>query len=56
MRGVDASDVQKKLKNDKQWSTSETKWYCAMNTWDETVASCAAPQEPYYVRFPRVSL
>ena len=21
-------------------------WYCWMNTWDETFASCTAPQEP----------
>jgi hypothetical protein len=23
-------------------------WYCSMNSWDETTASCAAPQEPLW--------
>ena len=25
--------------------TTDGKWYCVMNTWDEKTASCAAPQE-----------
>jgi CW-type Zinc Finger len=25
--------------------TQDGEWYCVMNTWDEKVASCAAPQE-----------
>lgn len=25
--------------------TTDGEWYCVMNTWDEKVASCAAPQE-----------
>jgi len=25
--------------------TSDGEWYCVMNTWDEKMASCAAPQE-----------
>jgi hypothetical protein len=23
-------------------------WYCSMNSWDDTTASCAAPQEPLW--------
>jgi hypothetical protein len=27
------------------WNYKKTEWYCSMNSWDETKASCAAPQE-----------
>mmetsp|Transcript_14150 Transcript_14150/g.31764 ORF Transcript_14150/g.31764 Transcript_14150/m.31764 type:complete len:269 (+) Transcript_14150:86-892(+) len=26
----------------------EGKWFCSMNSWDETTASCSAPQEPLW--------
>jgi hypothetical protein len=39
LRGMDASEVLKRLKK-KSWD-QKINWYCAMNTWDETVASCA---------------
>ena len=39
LRGMDAGEVLKRLKK-KKWG-QKTTWYCAMNTWDETLASCA---------------
>lgn len=43
LRGMDTSEVLKRLKK-KKWGVKST-WFCSMNTWDETLASCAAPQE-----------
>jgi hypothetical protein len=39
LRGMDAGEALKRLKK-KKWA-QKTVWYCAMNTWDETLASCA---------------
>ena len=39
LRGMDAGDVLKRL-NKKCWG-AKTLWYCSMNSWDETLASCA---------------
>ena len=37
---------------------SRGEWYCVMNTWDEAVASCAAPQEipEKNAKFPELGL
>lgn len=44
---VDSSNMLKKL-NDNKWGRKDALWFCSMNSWDETTASCAAPQEPLY--------
>ena len=37
LRFMDASTICENAKNGE--------WYCVLNTWDEKMASCAAPQE-----------
>lgn len=39
LRGMDAGEVLKRLKK-RRWG-EKPQWFCAMNTWDETLASCA---------------
>jgi hypothetical protein len=48
VRGLDYPAFFKKLNTKGQWKSKETTWYCSMNIWDETTASCAAPQEIIY--------
>lgn len=43
-RGLDTMAICKKL----NYRKSMAQWVCAMNSWDETTASCSAPQEPIY--------
>ena len=47
LRGADSSAIIKKLNNNR-WNTKTYNWYCSMNSWDDTNASCSAPQEPMY--------
>lgn len=47
LRTVDTSTMLKKL-NGGVWGKGNSEWYCSMNFWDETTASCAAPQEPIF--------
>lgn len=44
---LDTSALLRKMNNNR-WSNENSKWFCSMNSWDETVASCAAPQDPLY--------
>jgi hypothetical protein len=46
-QGLDTKDILRKL-NLGKWGLKNAKWYCSMNNWDETTASCSAPQEPLY--------
>eukprot|EP01040_Poterioochromonas_malhamensis_P012145 gene12146-13282_t len=45
-RGIETSSLLKRLNKNKHFG--EGLWYCSMNSWDETTASCAAPQEPLW--------
>ena len=48
MRGLETTQMVKKLKRGGGkggWNTTPSEWVCAMNSWDETKASCNAPQE-----------
>lgn len=45
VRGMDYSAMFSKLNSKGGWKSKDTYWTCAMNTWDETTASCAALQE-----------
>jgi hypothetical protein len=44
---IDSSALLAKLHKNKYFSERE-QWYCSMNSWDESTASCAAPQEPLW--------
>ncbi len=46
-RGIDSIALLKKLNKNKRFG-GEPLWYCSMNSWDDTTASCAAPQEPLW--------
>jgi hypothetical protein len=48
VRGMDSAALLSRLNAKGKWGGRTISWYCAMNTWDETTASCAAPQEPLY--------
>ena len=48
VRTIETQHVLSRLSKGNRWGSKGTKWYCAMNSWDETQASCAAPQEPLY--------
>jgi len=37
------------LKSSSVLETCEGKWYCVLNTWDEAMSSCSAPQETGYM-------
>jgi hypothetical protein len=43
LRSMDTNAMLQRL-NSNRWGNSDCKWYCSMNTWDESKASCAAPQ------------
>eukprot|EP01035_Chromulina_nebulosa_P018960 gene18960-24770_t len=47
LRSIDTQTMLRKL-NDNKWDTKNALWFCSMNSWDETTASCAAPQETIY--------
>jgi hypothetical protein len=38
----------RRLSKGDRWGSKGLKWYCAMNSWDETQASCASPQEQLF--------
>lgn len=46
-RTIEASAMLKRL-NKGRFYGGDGVWYCSMNSWDETTASCAAPQEPLW--------
>lgn len=46
-KGIPTNMMLKKLNNDR-WGSKRAVWYCSMNTWDDTTASCSAPQEPIF--------
>lgn len=46
-RGIDSNTLLKRLYKGRHQS-AQGKWYCSMNNWDDTTASCAAPQEPLW--------
>ena len=48
IRGVDMTALVKRLNTKGKWGGKAMTWYCSMNTWDDTKASCAAPQEPLF--------
>lgn len=43
-RGIESKILLKKMHKNKPLQ-SKFVWYCSMNSWDDTIASCAAPQE-----------
>ena len=47
VKGLDYSNMFHKLNTKGSWrsGSNNTKFYCSMNYWDETKASCSAPQE-----------
>jgi hypothetical protein len=45
-RGIETANLLKRLNKNKKFG--EALWFCTMNSWDETTASCAAPQEPLW--------
>jgi hypothetical protein len=48
-RGIEGNQVIKGLNNNRRWSDKKPlAWYCSMNNWDDTKASCSAPQEPIF--------
>jgi len=48
-RGIDSGIMLKRLKKNQKIAGGENSlWFCSMNSWDETQASCAAPQEPLW--------
>ena len=50
LRGLDTNNMLGKLSAPARggWRTRDIAWYCSMNSWDETKASCSAPQEPLW--------
>lgn len=48
MRTVDPVHMLNRLSKGSKWGSKGMKWYCSMNSWDETQASCASPQEQLY--------
>ena len=48
-RGITATQILSKLNKGRHWVDQKPLlWYCSMNNWDETKASCSAPQEILY--------
>lgn len=43
-RNIDSSILLSKLHKNRQFNEGAA-WYCSMNSWDESFASCSAPQE-----------
>lgn len=48
VRTVDPMHMLTRLSKGSMWGSKGMKWYCSMNSWDETQASCASPQEQLY--------
>ena len=48
VRSVDPTHMLNRLSKGRRWGSKSVKWYCSMNSWDETQASCASPQEQLY--------
>lgn len=46
-RTIETANMLKRLNKARHYG-GEGVWYCSMNSWDETTASCAAPQEPLW--------
>jgi hypothetical protein len=46
-RSIDVAVMLRRL-NKGRFYGGEGKWFCSMNSWDETTASCSAPQEPLW--------
>mmetsp|Transcript_18111 Transcript_18111/g.39439 ORF Transcript_18111/g.39439 Transcript_18111/m.39439 type:complete len:244 (+) Transcript_18111:213-944(+) len=46
-RSIDVAAMLRRLNKGKFYG-GEGKWFCSMNSWDETTASCSAPQEPLW--------
>eukprot|EP00600_Ochromonadales_sp_CCMP1393_P004079 CAMPEP_0174995692 /NCGR_PEP_ID=MMETSP0004_2-20121128/24307_1 /TAXON_ID=420556 /ORGANISM="Ochromonas sp., Strain CCMP1393" /LENGTH=663 /DNA_ID=CAMNT_0016250017 /DNA_START=310 /DNA_END=2301 /DNA_ORIENTATION=+ len=46
-RNIETANLLKRLNKGRHFG-GEGVWYCSMNSWDETTASCAAPQEPLW--------
>jgi hypothetical protein len=46
-RGIDSMTLLRRLNKNRKFGEGLI-WYCTMNSWDETIASCAAPQEPLW--------
>lgn len=46
-RGIETSTLLRRMNKGRHFG-GEGVWYCSMNTWDDTTASCAAPQEPLW--------
>ena len=47
IRGLDSSNMLKRLNRSSRWG-KRMEWFCSMNVWDESRASCVAPQEPLW--------
>lgn len=49
LRGLNTSQMLGKLNKGSSWGRNQKlEWYCSMNSWDQTTASCSAPQEPLF--------
>lgn len=46
-RTIETATILKRLNKARHYG-GEGVWYCSMNSWDDTTASCAAPQEPLW--------
>jgi hypothetical protein len=46
-KGIESANLIKRLNKNKRFG-GDTNWFCSMNSWDDTTASCAAPQEPIW--------
>lgn len=46
-KGIESSNLIKRLNKNKRFG-GEREWFCSMNSWDDTTASCSAPQEPLW--------
>jgi len=50
LRSIETTSMMQRL-NGTRWGKSKSadmQWFCSMNTWDESQASCGAAQEPLY--------
>lgn len=48
LNGLDVNSMLGRLNKGQSAWKQNYKWYCTMNSWDETQATCSAPQEPMY--------
>lgn len=48
LRSVEMTTIMKRLNRGKKYGAERTMWFCSMNFWDDTKASCSAPQEPLW--------